>query len=104
MPMKFDGASYNQWDVSCEHCGNAYVNHVAVDIHVRAQEDAPTVSYRVYDSHRQGRSSPPMTKNPSSRRDGVAVTMACENCPGFTVLTLEQHKGNTFVDLQKLSG
>lgn len=103
MPMNFDRSSYMQWDVSCEHCGGDMLHHVAVDIHSRAAEDMPTVSYRVYNEPRQGNPVAPMTKNPSSRRDGVAITMACENCAGFTVLTLEQHKGSTFVDL-KLSG
>jgi len=35
--------------------------------------------------------------NPSSRRDGLAIKFWCEGCPAVLELTVEQHKGQTFL-------
>lgn len=39
-----------------------------------------------------------ISRNPSARRDGVRMTFSCENCDVLSVLTIAQHKGNTFVE------
>jgi hypothetical protein len=36
--------------------------------------------------------------NPSIRRHGLSVHLQCENCSKVSVLTIAQHKGETFVD------
>lgn len=39
-----------------------------------------------------------MSGNPSYRRDGVKLTFWCEGCNKKSILTVAQHKGNTFVE------
>jgi hypothetical protein len=82
--------------LSCPSCGGDYLHHVAVDIHRRPEEDAKTESVRAYG---HGEAS---TENPSSRRDGLVIVLECEQCDGLTHLSLEQHKGQTFISMGKI--
>lgn len=38
-----------------------------------------------------------MSKNPSSRRDGMRIHFTCEYCDAKAVLTIVQHKGSTLI-------
>ena len=40
--------------------------------------------------------------NPSSRRDGVAIELICEECHQSTEISFAQHKGETYVTGQLL--
>lgn len=82
--------------VVCQHCGYNYLHHRAIDVHERpGGEDATTTSRRVYGA------DGPLTSNPSGRRDGLVILLECEGCGGETFITLEQHKGQTFMDVTR---
>jgi hypothetical protein len=37
-------------------------------------------------------------RNPSERRQGLAIAFSCEDCDAKLELTIAQHKGNTIVE------
>jgi hypothetical protein len=78
--------------LACQGCGGEYMHHIAVDIHCRPVEDAETLSHRAYGI------GEPTTANPSSRRDGLVITLACEHCETITLLQIYQHKGVTYIE------
>lgn len=93
MPLRL-----NQDDVLlCAHCGGNNLRHVRVDLHTRPKEDADSTITTITLHGCAGSATLPPTTNPSSRRDGVAVLLSCETCPGLTELRIAQHKGETVV-------
>lgn len=82
--------------LSCTGCGCDYLHHIAVDIHKRPKEDSATQSVRAYGP------GDVSTENPSSRRDGLVIVLECEQCEALTHLSLEQHKGQTFISIGKI--
>ncbi|HXU03825.1 MAG TPA: hypothetical protein VN903_22825, partial [Polyangia bacterium] len=40
-------------------------------------------------------------KNPSGRRDGIAIDLWCESCKEGSTLTIAQHKGMTAIGWRK---
>lgn len=60
--------------------------------------DADTVMTVVDGSATNVKSAPSaVSSNPSSRRHGLANQFWCEGCQGVTELTVEQHKGHTYL-------
>lgn len=84
--------------VNCPRCGGLYMNHGKVEIFNRIHEDAPVGHHvTVIDQHTDV--DVDMSDNPSSRRQGIVVHMACEECGGGSIMTIVQHKGITFIDV-----
>ncbi len=88
-----DGLQAGEGVLRCGHCDSMNLHHVRVDlfdreedasqgIHVRAENGAVTCDRD-------------LSGNPSLRRHGVSVRLACEHCNGFTMFSLSQHKGET---------
>ena len=87
--------------LACPRCGGLYLRHCGVTIYERGEDDKLTkvtvvdwaaLSVKTVESRR--------TKNPSSRRHGLAIRFYCETCHnGIEALELaiEQHKGATFM-------
>ena len=102
---------FDNTELLCLHCGRDMTHHVAVDIHVRVKEDATTYTHRVYDvplvmrdsvTLKDNQPTPPPGRNPSGRRDGVTIVYCCENCGKHSKLTIGQHKGQTFLNCEKI--
>jgi hypothetical protein len=80
----------------CPRCGFYYLHQSVVTVYSRAREDDPTVEIEVRNTATiEVRTK--ATRNPSSRRDGLAILFDCENCDFVGELTIAQHKGNTLV-------
>ena len=39
-----------------------------------------------------------MSENPSLRRDGIRISILCEECEKTSILTICQHKGETLIE------
>lgn len=82
----------------CPNCSSNYLHHTHIDIFER-QEDARNGKFisitggniTTIDSEH------PLTGNPNSRRDGVAIYFECE-CGTKSKLTIAQHKGQTLIE------
>lgn len=87
-------------DLVCPGCGNQFLHHGAINVFTRANEDAPTVLVtKVYASGHASEHAEMScaSRNPSARRDGLAIEFTCETCPVISELTISQHKGHTLV-------
>ena len=99
----------------CPRCGDEYLAHVAVTAYDRHEDAEYTTktAIRCQDTFSGGpdglvveteqgrtvvekeRSSG--SRNPSSRRHGIAISFFCEGCHETSELTVAQHKGYTFL-------
>ena len=92
------GRDGNDYCLICPNCGFHCLHHDGVTVYDR-QEDYPiTIETFV----REGLATTStvdsnVSRNPSSRRDGVAIEFWCEGCEVRPQLTIEQHKGTTFL-------
>jgi hypothetical protein len=88
--------------VLCAHCESPYTHQKRVETYAR-KEDSDTGIYNEVDFFKQTvtQGTDASTSNPSSRRDGIRVVLTCEECNGKTDLTIVQHKGNTFLSVEK---
>jgi hypothetical protein len=87
--------------ILCPNCGQNNLHHFRVTVFDRTEDSPRTVVTEV----EKGRATTHLlpsgqTRNPSSRRDGVAIGFWCEQCPAKPELTIEQHKGETFIGWQ----
>ena len=81
----------------CPNCrdSESYLHHEYVKVFERACEDGATIETHVYKTC-TGQSV--SHRNPSRRRDGVAIGFYCEMCPARLELTIAQHKGQTLLE------
>lgn len=84
--------------LECPACGDNYLTHKKVEIFER-KEDAVE---GVHVSIESGKvvTDMDLSGNPSSRRHGLSIHFRCENCSANPILTIAQHKGNTWVDIK----
>lgn len=81
----------------CPECKQINLHHVDVVVFNRdGGEDEPTIVTVVRDD-RVFRDNTQIQRNPSSRRDGVAISFWCECCSWLGELTVSQHKGTTYL-------
>lgn len=78
----------------CPNCGGGCTHHTVVDVYTRG-EDAPETRTRV------GSDDMRAIRNPSRRRSGLNIGFYCENCPQRFWLCIAQHKGSTFVSVER---
>lgn len=96
--------TFNDWGpgsglcLVCPTCQSEYTHHDRVDVYER-HEDAETGIHCLAGSHGVFVDTS-MAGNPSQRRTGVRINLWCEECHCVMGLTLIQHKGNTFLDLE----
>jgi hypothetical protein len=94
----------------CPCCGSSYLHHEFIDVYERAIEDGPTwrgriMGIEVVENVGQVKCSPfaPMVmdaENPSRRRDGIRIYFRCEDCDASVHLTIAQHKGCSFLEME----
>jgi hypothetical protein len=89
-------------ELLCPKCGRHCLHHDRVTVYHRhnGHEDAPTTIITKVEGGTVTQSIRPSDKagNPSSRRDGVALRFWCEMCPAIPELTIEQHKGSSYLN------
>ena len=104
----------DQVAIKCPHCGDAYLHHDEVRVFERAEGSVTKmcVTVRGMDAETVGdqpqeprfptvRVDDCMTGNPSGRRQGVEVGMWCENCRMRSQFRIVQHKGMTFLSIER---
>ncbi len=85
--------------LECPACGGDHLHHVKVDVYERAEDQDSGLHVSVA----EGKSSEDanLVGNPSSRRHGLSISFRCEHCSAKPILTIAQHKGNTWVNFLK---
>jgi coenzyme F420-reducing hydrogenase gamma subunit len=81
-------------ELLCPACRDTYLHHDKIEIFER-KEDA-TQGLHVTTTGKNVKVDTSMEGCPSSRRDGITIRFWCENCHEISMLTLVQHKGQTF--------
>lgn len=84
-------------ELKCPSCGGNYLHHDRVEVFERAEDEAKGLYVSVTDGKLEAGTN--LTGNPSARRHGLKVHFWCEMCKAKPVLSLVQHKGNTFIDI-----
>lgn len=86
-------------ELLCPSCSGNHLHHERVEVFERGEDDDKGVHVSVEDGKALIDTS--LTGNPSARRHGINIHFSCEGCSAKPVLTLAQHKGNTFVDFKQ---
>ncbi len=81
----------------CCRCGERHLHHDEVDIFARSEDAVSGLHVNVQNT--QVAIDTSLNGNPSSRRHGLSILFWCEICHARQVLTVAQHKGQTFVNL-----
>jgi hypothetical protein len=83
--------------LACLHCGEQYLHHGRVTVFDRSEDEVKltktTVDRGVTVKTIRARGS----GCPSYRRHGLAIRFLCESCNQTSELTIEQHKGHTYL-------
>lgn len=88
---------FTNGELICPSCGGLYLHHERVEVFQR-NEDAGEGLHVIV----EGLSTKVDTKisgNPSMRRHGLKIYFRCEGCTHSPVISLEQHKGNTYISI-----
>lgn len=80
----------------CPWCGGSGMHHISVDVVNRKQEDA-VFGLKVHVEEMSFAAKDSLDGNPSPRRNGMTIQFNCELCGENSVLSLYQHKGETFL-------
>lgn len=85
--------------IECPSCGCQNLHHTTVDVFQRATETAPDTHVRVGNGITVDQD---VEENPSSRRNGLTIRLWCEECSEIALMSIEQHKGTTFLRLERV--
>lgn len=86
----------NESRLLCPRCGGSGLHHISVDVINRQKEDSVSgLNIRVEGTSFTAKDS--LGGNPSPRRNGMTIQFHCELCGQDPVLSLYQHKGETFM-------
>ncbi len=85
-------------ELHCPSCGCNYLHHDRVEIFECGEDAAHEVHVAVADGKATIDTS--LNGNPSPRRHGLKINFWCENCDAEPVLSISQHKGNTYVEFE----
>jgi len=95
--IEFDDSSAPA-NLICPKCQGQYLQHDAITIFERDEEDAPSHALHVEGGRLSKIEGAQADRaNPSLRRNGVSVRFWCESCRAIQELTIEQHKGSTYM-------
>lgn len=83
-------------ELLCPNCKGSFLRHDRVEVFERDEDQEAGVHVVVENGKAIIDQS--LTGNPSDRRHGLSIHFECEGCSTKSVLTISQHKGNTFVD------
>jgi hypothetical protein len=96
MKPKFDKNHPNV--LLCPKCGNNNLHQFKVETFARVEDSAKGIHVIVEGTDIMKLDND-MSGNPSARRDGVSIHFSCESCPQVSVLTVVQHKGTTYLEM-----
>jgi len=98
MKVPFNPTDYED-GLTCPDCGGQYLHHGCVEVFDRSEDELKTLVTTVDTGHTEVELVPTVTtNNPSARRHGIRISMACESCgPLDEDLVIYQHKGYTFI-------
>lgn len=83
-------------ELLCPSCGFNYLHHDRVDVFERSEDATQGLHIAVEEGGLSVGTS--LKGNPSGRRHGITIRFWCEGCKATPVLSIAQHKGNTYVD------
>ena len=82
----------------CPRCGENYLHQGTTTLYERPEDAVVTLEIAVASAAVVTRLCPSSeTRNPSSRRHGLAIQFECETCGPVGELTIAQHKGLTLL-------
>jgi len=87
-------------ELLCPSCGGNYQHHHRIEVFERNEDQETGV--RVIVENGGATIDQNLTGNPSARRHGLNIHFDCELCHTKSVLTIAQHKGNTYVDFSPI--
>lgn len=82
--------------LECPSCHASDLHHGKVEIFDRHEDQDMGLHVVVADSTVAIDKN--LSDNPSSRRHGLRIHFTCEHCSTKPILTIAQHKGNTWVN------
>ena len=93
----------------CPQCGSNCLHQGAIEVFHRRREDADNVVLAIAEGMASDVSDIPDAgaRNPSARRQGLLIHFDCEGCDLLQlgiVLTISQHKGETFIQWRRPAG
>jgi len=93
-------------DLICPRCGGEDMHQEQVCLYNREEDEEETLVIESSDTSNKRVSiytidSTSIMKNPSPRRHGLTITFYCEGCSKRSKLYIIQHKGHTFVWIEK---
>lgn len=110
-PVTLAAAYSNKFALVCPRCGSENLHHKVVTVFDRSEDDKDVLVTTANTAETKISIESPCMRNPSSRRDGIAISFMCECCDGDPSsekepieLAVEQHKGTTYIgwrDTQK---
>ena len=83
----------------CPSCGGNYLHHDKVEVFER-DDDAETGLHVTIENGKASTDND-LKDNPSSRRHGLKIHCWCEHCEAKPVLSIIQHKGNTWINFKE---
>lgn len=84
--------------LECPACGGNHLHHEKIEVFDRAEDEIMGLHVVVGDGKFVVDRN--LAGNPSKRRHGISIRFNCEQCSATPVLTIAQHKGNTWVDFK----
>ena len=98
---KFDPRDPHNPILLCPACGGRFLHHEDFAVEVWQRPEDALIQGCAILPRGAGVSFIPAEDNPSSRRSGVRLKFNCENCSSTSRLEIAQHKGETFVSIEK---
>ena len=80
----------------CPICSSENVHHGDIEVFNRSEDD-PECLYTYVGNGKACTRIADNADNPSVRRHGLRIRLWCEMCEDYSALTIEQHKGSTFI-------
>ena len=84
--------------LECPACHGNHLHHNKVEVFDRAEDQDGGLHVSVASGKVVEDSD--LSGNPSKRRHGLSIHFTCEHCPATPVLSVAQHKGNTWVNFK----
>lgn len=96
MIPKFEGYDeQGDGELVCPACGGLNLHHEKIEIFERAEDSVTGLHVTVENLKLELDNK--LDGNPSTRRHGMKIQFSCETCKAIPVLSICQHKGQTYV-------
>jgi hypothetical protein len=83
-------------ELKCPSCGCNYLHHDQVEVFECGEDEKLGVHVVIADGQAIFNTS--LDGNPSARRHGLRIRFWCEGCKAVPVMSISQHKGNTYMN------